>query len=72
MNRLQMLLLLLIASFFLSACAHVKTWERGVLMSRVMEDGPSGLESRIENHVHSVREGMTGATPGKGTPCGCN
>ncbi len=72
MKTTALWIILALALLCLSGCVHLNTWQRGVLMSPVMQDAPSGLELRIENHMHSVREGMMGSTSGSGSPCGCN
>jgi len=54
----------------LSACRHVRPWERGKLahptMTTVGEPGP-GLD-----HVYGVQEGAVGGNAEAAGGCGCN
>ena len=45
---------------------------RRVTQSRLMQPGGSRLERAAREHVHSVREGASGASDGEGEACGCN
>ena len=59
--------------FFLSGCLHpLPTWQRGRLMTQVMEPSISPLADSFQQHVLDSREGMTGGTGSGGIPCGCN
>ena len=53
----------------LIGCVTLAPHERGLLLTPVMGDP---RDAAFEVHVHDVREGMAGATPGGGASCGCN
>ena len=56
----------------LSGCVHVAPYERGLIMSRVMQGPPGPLEAMVDVHVDQTREAMRGAVDGGGASCGCN
>ena len=66
MKRIGLLLVLL------SGCAHVAPYDRGLVMSRVMQGPMGSLEPALDVHVDETREAMRGATEGGGASCGCN
>jgi len=54
----------------LTACTHVKPWERGRLAHPTMAaDDPSGP---AEAHMRGVHEGATGGGSVAESGCGCN
>ena len=55
-----------------SGCVTLKPWERGELMRRCMQADGDPHEAAMDEHVHSQREGMRGASPGGGVSCGCS
>ncbi len=60
--------LLLLAA--LAGCAHVPTYQRGVLASALMRDD-DGLQDASDGHVLAARESMAGADGAGGASCGC-
>jgi hypothetical protein len=69
MMRLALALLVCALS---AGCAHVAPYERSTLMSRLMMENPSALESINDAHIVSTREQMRGASGAGGASCGCN
>lgn len=64
------LLLITLAAFSLTACTHVRPWERGKLAHPTMV-GPN-LPGPAEEHVYAVQEGAVGGTASAESGCGCN
>jgi hypothetical protein len=64
------LVALVVVSASLTACTHVRPWERGKLAHPTMV-GPN-LPGVAEEHVYSVQEGATGGTGSAESGCGCN
>ncbi len=63
-------LLLFVLTTLVSGCATVPAYQRGLLMSPVMQ-GPTELESMMDGHVDGTRELMNGASGAGGASCGC-
>ena len=62
----------MILLFWALACAHLRTWERGALLTRAMADPIDPGAAAFEAHVLDTREPQTGAPAVGGAPCGCN
>lgn len=63
-------LLAIFALFVLSACTHVRPWERGKLAHPTMTtlgEPPAAVE-----HVYAVQEGAVGGSAEAAGGCGCN
>ncbi len=58
--------------FGLSGCQTLAPWERGQLQRPCMEPSTDPLAAGFEQHVHTQREGMAGASSTTGVSCGCN
>jgi hypothetical protein len=71
-RSLTTILLFLCLAAACSGCATLSTWERSILMSRVMLDPGNPMAHQLEDHVHAVREAAAGASTGGGAACGCN
>lgn len=59
-----------LALLALSACTHVRPWERGKLAHPTMTslgEPPAALE-----HVYAVQEGAVGGSAEAAGGCGCN
>ncbi len=54
-----------------TACTHVKPWERSKLAHPTMNGGIA-LPGPAEEHVYSVQEGAIGGGAGIESGCGCN
>ncbi len=67
MMKLALLTVLLLS---VSACTHVRPWERGKLAHPTMV-GP-GVPGPAEEHVYSVQEGAVGGSATAESGCGCN
>ncbi len=63
---------IVIAGALLSGCGVVKPWQRGTLMQRAMQASPAHAGAAFEQHVHTIREAMAGASTESGVSCGCN
>ncbi|MEA2747966.1 MAG: hypothetical protein QOI41_2109 [Myxococcales bacterium] len=61
---------LVLLSAWLTACTHVRPWERGKLAHPTMV-GPN-LPGVAEEHVYSVQEGAVGGGASAESGCGCN
>lgn len=61
---------LVLLSAWLTACTHVRPWERGKLAHPTMV-GPN-LPGVAEEHVYSVQEGAAGGGASAESGCGCN
>jgi len=57
---------------FMSGCATVQPWERGILAKKKMQMDPDPQASALEQHVYEYREGTTGGYGSVGGGCGCN
>jgi hypothetical protein len=69
---MKKLLALLLLAAALSACRSVKPYQRAYLNDRNMQLGAQ-TEQKLEQSVHSYREGAVGGRPGKAAGgCGCN
>jgi len=54
----------------LSACAHVKPWQRGKLAHPTMST--ASFSGPAEEHVYAVQEGAAGGGAAAESGCGCN
>jgi hypothetical protein len=54
----------------LSACAHVKPWQRGKLAHHTMST--SSFAGPAEEHLYAVQEGAAGGGAAAESGCGCN
>lgn len=61
-----------LASAFLSACTHVKPWEREDLSRSGMQVDPDPLISACDDHIYFSREASKGGRSFGGGGCGCN
>lgn len=72
--RLKLLLAMLLAVCF-SGCAsleRVQPWERETLANPIMQLDPDPLETSLDEHILSTREGSAGGSGVAGGGCGCN
>lgn len=69
-NVVCVTMLSVLLSLSLSACTHVRPWERGKLAHPTMT-GPN-LPGVAEEHVYAVQEGAIGGAGGVESGCGCN
>jgi Domain of unknown function (DUF4266) len=60
-----------VVAISLTACSHVKPWERTKLAHPTM-NGAMPLPGPAEEHVYSVQEGAVGGGAGIESGCGCN
>jgi hypothetical protein len=68
-------LLALAAAFCAAGCASMappKPWERGDLAKPSMQIDPDRLETKIQQHIYTSKEGATGGYGVGGGGCGCN
>ncbi len=56
---------------YLTACANVQPWERGILAKEQMALDPYPLQTQYREHNYGSREGSTGGGSAKGGGCGC-
>lgn len=72
--RAERLLLLLLATLLLGACATtpVQPWERGRLARWDMRFDPDPLKSALKEHTRFSKEGSSGRAGAAGGGCGCN
>ena len=56
----------------LAGCTTLQPWERGQLQRPHMAPVADPLAAGLEEHVHTQREGMAGASATTGVSCGCN
>ena len=68
--KLPLVILLVLSSAALPACARVPVYERGALAHPTMAS--SDLVPASEEHVRAVHEGAIGGGAGVGGGCGCN
>ncbi len=54
----------------LSACVHVKPWQRGKLAHHTM--ATSSFAGPAEEHLYAVQEGAAGGGAAAESGCGCN
>lgn len=65
--------LLVVLAAFLSSCAQVAPWERGVLAKPQMSLTPNPLQTKIRAHNLNSREAATQLnSTGGGGGCGCH
>lgn len=55
-----------------SACAPLPAWQRGVLVSKAMQDPGDADADAFDTHVASIHETAAGAGGTGGVSCGCN
>lgn len=70
--KYKLLLVILLASAFLSACANVKPWERETLSHQGMQLDPSPIINSCDDHIYFSREASKGGRSFGGGGCGCN
>ena len=63
---------LLVGASLSAGCTTLKTWERSLLMSGVMQERSGDMGDRLDDHMHAVRESARGASWGGGAACGCS
>jgi hypothetical protein len=66
----KQLALLALVALSLSACTHVRPWERSKLAHPTM--AAPNLPGPAEEHVYSVQEGAVGGSATAESGCGCN
>lgn len=65
-------LLALLTGLYLTGCAPVQPWERGILAKPQMALDPYPTASLYRAHNYGSREASTGGGLAKGGGCGCN
>ncbi len=65
-------ILLIVLASLLSACSHVKPWEREVLSRPGMQIDPEPLVNACDDHIYFSREASKGGRSYGGGGCGCN
>ena len=58
-------------TLLLWACATLAPYERGLLMTPVMQDAATPGEAAVEAHMDGTREHASGADGETGASCGC-
>jgi hypothetical protein len=72
-RRLASFLLLgLLATLALSACATTRPWQREYLAHPAMAVDPDPDADALRQHLLGTREGAVGGFGGGGGGCGCN
>jgi hypothetical protein len=66
------ILVTIVATSALSACARVRPYQRGTLSKRSMTADVDAGERRFGQHQTGSREGADGGTGEPGGGCGCN
>ncbi len=56
----------------LSACTHVRPYERETLSRPIMDTDRERYETAFRSHVYDAREGAMGGYNSTGGGCGCN
>ncbi|MGH1469295.1 MAG: DUF4266 domain-containing protein [Bdellovibrionales bacterium] len=71
---MKKLLLLLIMSYFTTACSSlgVKPWEKDILSKKEMQFGANALQQGFEDHTYFSKEGSSGGRGFSAGGCGCN
>jgi len=72
LKKISALLVCLLASIALNACATVKPWERGVLAKKEMAWQLDPMASSLQGHIYFSKEGSSGGGQAAGGGCGCN
>lgn len=70
MPKLLFLALIALIALSLTACSHVRPWERGKLAHPTMTG--SVVPGPAEEHVYGVQEGAVGGSASGESGCGCN
>lgn len=58
-------------ALWLSGCAPVAPWQRGVLARPEMALEPNPTQRLLREHTYLSREAAAGGQPGGGGGCGC-
>lgn len=64
-------LLIVCFFFYLTACAQVSPWERGILAKPQMALEPRPEVSGLSAHTYGSREAAAGGSAASGGGCGC-
>lgn len=72
LGRAARVLVAMSALSALSACAPLRPWERGLLVSEAMKDPGEPSSDAFDTHWRTIRETATGAGGTGGVSCGCN
>ena len=62
----------LLSIAFLSGCAPVKPWQRGVLARPDMQLIADPMQAAAEDHIYFSKEASNGGRGFGGGGCGCN
>ena len=71
LSLLSVLLIVVMATTLLSACAEVAPWQRGVLAKTSMALEPHPVQIPLSEHIHGSREAAFGSGSANGGGCGC-
>ncbi|MEM9103862.1 MAG: DUF4266 domain-containing protein [Pseudomonadota bacterium] len=72
MNHLRHLYTIIFCCCFLTACANVSPWERGILAKPEMAWQLDPLERKMQSHIYTSKEASSGGASAAGGGCGCN